>query len=101
MAGRESGPLLVVRTWRGLAHGDRDRLFDLRAGFLAPLLELLRLSPSFCCDLLAGNFETIAPERRRAKGRIDISGIIVFAMTAETEQRRHDQLRPPSGPGAV
>ena len=94
MLGRKRIPVFLVRIWAALALNFRDRFLDLPDRFTAPGIEALFVSPAAVDQLFPGDIETIPTHRRLAKSRVDVTCVVVFTVTAKTQQAGDDQLRP-------
>ena len=92
-------PVFGKRIRRGLTLDLRDGFVNFTDSFAAPDGDLGGIDPTLTKQTFLGDFQAIAPKRRRLQFRQHIAGVIVFTVTAKTKQAREDHLRATTSAG--
>ena len=75
----------------------RNSFFDFADGLAAPDGDLRGVGKFILQQEFLGYFQAVASERRIFQFRINVAGIVVFAVAAKPEQSGDDELRAVSG----
>ncbi len=86
-------PILARRVGRGLGLRSGHGRFDLRDGFRAPRVEFRRRRPFAREDLLPGELDAIAADRRSAQRRVHVGSVVVLAVAGQAQELGDDHLR--------
>src|SRR5215210_3293593 len=92
MSRGQRAPVFLV--WVGclLALRRGDCLLDLMERIIAPSGKVFGISPVARKQELFRDFQTVAADPGLFEFRVDVVSIVVFAVSAQTEQTRHQQL---------
>jgi hypothetical protein len=83
--GRNRGPIFHEWIGRGFALHPGNSFFNLANDFAAPSCECRGVRPFLAEQKFFGDFEAIASGRRIFQFWINITGVVMFAVTAEPE----------------
>src|SRR6266508_3477220 len=93
MPGSQRAPVFLVRVRTQLPLNGGDGFIDFLNGFASPGFDVFLPGPILAEEKFFAHFQTIATERRSFDFSVHIAGVIMFAVAAEAEQARDEQLR--------
>jgi hypothetical protein len=99
MTRRNRGPILAKGVGSWLMLDLRHQLLNLNNVVVAPAGQFRGLNPLLAKQLRLGNLETITAKLHVLEFRVNVTGVIMFAVTAQTKQGSNDQLGTLAGAG--